>query len=143
VSTANANITGSATYNVDGTYTQTATTTATVRLFYPQSCLTSGGVTLTCEQLNQAVQANPTPGVTLNCTGTSDCSCTETISGQTSTESGTYTTTTDGLLTQTPTSGTASTSDYCVKGNTMTQSPHPGSYGMGVAVSGTIALTKN
>ncbi len=145
VNTSNATITGNATYNADGTYTQTGTTNGTIRVSYPQSCLTMNGVTITCDQINQAVQANPTAGVTLTCTGsgTSGCSCTETIAGQTSSESGTYTTTSSGLLTQTPTGGSVSTSDYCVKGTMMTQSPHPGSYGMGAAVSGTITLTKS
>ena len=78
--------------------------------------------------------------MTLNCTGSSSCTCTETIASQTSSETGTYTTTAAGLLTDTPTGGTASQTDYCVKGTTMTQSPHAGSTMMGVNLSGTITL---
>lgn len=136
-------ITGSITYNADGTYASTSTVSGTIHVTLPPSCLTSNGVTLTCNQINQLFQSNPTPGVTLNCTGSTSCDCRETLSAQTSSETGTYTTTAAGLLTDTPTGGTASETDYCVKGTTMTQSPHAGSAMMGQTVSGTITLTKN
>jgi len=136
-------ITGTITYNADGTYTSSSTLSGSFSVSLPSSCLTSNGVTATCDQLNQAFQSSPTPGVTLHCTGSSSCSCTETIANQTSSETGTYTTTAAGLLTDTPTGGTADQTDYCVKGTTMTQSPHAGSAMMGQAVSGTITLTKN
>lgn len=136
-------ITGSVTYNADGTYSSTSTVGGSVYVTLPTSCLMSNGITLTCDQLNQAAQANPTPGLTLHCTGSSSCACTETIANQTSSETGTYTTTAAGLLTDTPTGGTVGQTDYCVKGTTMTQSPHAGSAMMGQNVSGTITLTKN
>jgi hypothetical protein len=136
-------ITGSITYNADGTYSSTSTVGGSIYVTLPPSCLTSNGVTLTCDQLNQAAQSNPTPGLTLHCTGSSSCGCTETLANQTSSETGTYTTTAAGLLTDTPTGGTVGQSDYCVKGTTMTQSPHAGSTMMGQTVSGTITLTKN
>jgi hypothetical protein len=138
----NLTITGNITYNADGTYSSTTTASGSVNVNLPASCLTTNGVTLTCEQLNQAFQSNPTPGVTLNCTGTSSCACTETLASQTSSEAGTYTTTAAGLLTDTPTGGTVSQTDYCVKGTTMTQSPHAGSTMMGPTINGTITLTK-
>ena len=136
-------ITGSVTYNADGTYSSTSTVGGSIYVTLPPSCLTSNGVTITCNQLNQVSQSNPTSGLTLNCTGTSTCACTETLASQTSSETGTYTTTAAGLLTDTPTGGTAGQTDYCVKGTTMTQSPHAGSTMMGQTVSGTITLTKN
>lgn len=135
-------IRGTITYNADGSYTSTATASGSITVNLPQSCLTYNGVTLTCAQVTKAAQANPTAGVTLNCMGTSSCTCVETISAQTSTETGTYTTTTAGVLTQTPSGGTAAQDDYCVKGTTMTLSPHAGSTTMGMA-SGTITLTKS
>ena len=56
---------------------------------------------------------------------------------------GSYTTTAAGVLTDTPMGGgAASPSDYCVKGKTLTVSPHAGSAMMGQTVSGTITLTK-
>ena len=136
-------ITGSGSYNADGTYSSTSTINGSIYVTLPPSCLVSNGVTITCDQLNQVFQSNPTPGLTLNCTGSSSCSCTETVASQTSSETGTYTTTAAGLLTETPTGGTASQTDYCVKGTTMTQSPHADSAMMGQNVSGTITLTKN
>jgi len=138
----NLTISGSITYNADGTYSSTSTVSGSVSVTLPPSCLTTNGVTLTCAQLNQLFQSNPTAGVTLNCTGTSSCACTETLASQTSSETGTYTTTAAGLLTNTPTGGTVSQTDYCVKGTTMTQSPHAGSAMMGQTIAGTITLTK-
>jgi hypothetical protein len=138
------NVTGTVTYNADGTYTSTSTLSGTISVNLPQSCLTTNGVTVTCDQLNQVFQSNPTPGLTLSCTGSTGCTCTETLANQTSNETGTYTTTAAGLLTETPAGGTASLNDYCVKGTTMTQSPHSESgMMMGQSVSGTITLTKN
>jgi hypothetical protein len=143
VSSSNVRVSGSVTYNADGTYTSTGTTSGFITVNIPQSCLTINGVTVTCAQITQASQANPTAGVTLNCSGTSGCTCTESIADQTSDETGTYTTTAAGVLTQTPTSGTASSDDYCVKGTTMTLSPHADSTMMTQIASGTITLTKN
>ena len=60
-------ITGSITYNADGTYSSTSTVSGSIEVTLPPSCLTMNGVTLTCDQLNQLSQANPTAGVTLNC----------------------------------------------------------------------------
>jgi hypothetical protein len=141
-SASNLTIDGSFTYNADGSYTSTASVSGSVRVSLPQSCLTSNGVTITCDQVNQALQNDPTAGVTLSCTGSLSCTCTETISNETSTETGTYTTAA-GVVTQTPAGGTASESDYCVKGTTMTQSPHASSTMMGEVESGTITLAKN
>ncbi len=141
--TSNLHVSGTITYNADGTYTSNATASGSITVTVPASCLTSNGVTVTCAQLNQQAQANPTAGVTVNCTGTSSCNCVETIAAQTSTETGTYVTTTAGVLTQTPSGGTASQDDYCVKGTTMTLSPHAGSTMMGTVESGTITLTKS
>ena len=136
-------ITGGVTYNADGTYSLTSTIGGSLYVTLPPSCLISNGVTVTCDELNQEFQSNPTPGLTITCTGSSSCFCTEIISNQASSETGTYTTTAAGLLTDTPTGGTADQTDYCVKGTTMTQSPHAGSTMMGQTVSGTITLTKN
>jgi hypothetical protein len=133
-------ISGSVTYNADGTYSSSSTISGTATVNLPQSCLTYNGVTLTCAQLTQASQSS---GVTLNCTGNSGCTCVETLPSQSSTETGTYTTTAAGVLTQTPTGGTAEQDDYCVKGSTLTLSPAAGSTMMGQTASGTITLTKN
>jgi hypothetical protein len=80
----------------------------------------------------------------ITCTGSSTCTCKAVLSNVTSTITGTYTTTAAGLLTDTPMGGgTTSPSDYCVKGKTLTLSPHAGAAMMGQSVSGTITLTKS
>lgn len=144
VSTSNFTIAGSVVYKADLTYSATSTMSGSATVHLPASCLTSGAVTLTCDQLNQLIAAKPQAGVTVHCAGTSDCTCMETLTNAPSSASGTYTTTAAGLLTETSSSdGTSDQSDFCVKGTTLTESPHPGSSMMGESVSGTITLTKS
>jgi len=55
----------------------------------------------------------------------------------------TYSTTAAGVLTETATGGTPNDSDYCIKGTTLSLSPHAGSSMAGQgSTSGTITLTK-
>lgn len=138
----NLSIRGTITYNADGTYSSTGTVGGSVSVYLPASCLTSNGVTITCDQLNQQFASNPTAGVTITCSGSSGCTCVETIANEQTNETGTYATAT-GVVTQTAADGTSSQADYCVKGATMTQSPHAGSTMMGTAESGTLTLSKN
>jgi hypothetical protein len=120
-------VTGEITYNADLTYTQDGTTTGSVSVSLPAACLTTNGVTLTCSQLNQALMAAmPSAGSTSCVAAGSGCTCTVALSAQPTTEAGTYTTTAAGLLTTIPTGGTASSDDYCIKGTTLTESPHAG-----------------
>lgn len=143
VSASHVTIIGSTTYDADMTYTQTGKLNGMATVVFPASCLTLQGLTLTCDQLNQTFQMNPTPGISIHCTGSSSCSCDETLSDFDSSEAGTYTTTPAGVLTETPTGGTATVSDYCAKGTTLTESPHSGSAMMGQPLSGTITFTKS
>jgi hypothetical protein len=135
-------VTGSGTYAADMTYTGTTTLTGNVVVTVPASCLMQQGITLTCAQLQQALQADmdTTEFSSVTCAGSGGCSCTMVMVPQTSSGSGTYTTTGAGLLTEMETGGDTSQSDYCVKGTTLTVSPRamPGMTG----VSGTITLTK-
>jgi hypothetical protein len=137
------NVRGTITYNADGTYSVNATIGGTVNVYLPASCLTTNGVTVTCDQLNQEFASNPTAGITVICSGSSGCTCVETVADQPSSETGTYTTTSAGVVTTTAADGTASQADYCVKGTKMTQSPHAGSTMMGAVESGTLTLTKS
>jgi hypothetical protein len=139
----NFTVAGSVVYRADLTYTATTTMSGTATVHVPASCLTVGAVTVTCEQLNQAIAAQAKPGLTVHCVGTSDCTCTETLTNAPSNASGTYTTTAAGLLTETESGQSPDASDFCVKGTTLTLSPHNGSSMMGQAVSGTITLTKS
>jgi hypothetical protein len=140
VRTSDVSVKGSMTFNADLTYTSTATLMGKAVITLPASCLTGPGGTVTCAQLNALFALDPsTAGVT--CVGTSSCTCTGPLSDAPSNETGTYTTTAAGILTQTATGGTPEESAYCVKGTTLTDSPSGASTMMGQE-SGTITLTK-
>ena len=113
-------VSGSASFNADLTYTTTGTTSISVQETIPVSCLTSGGVTVTCEQLDQQLQqdiaANPSSLQTGHCTGSSSCTCTITSGPQTTSGTGTYTTS-GTTLTITESDGSISSNGYCVQGN--------------------------
>ena len=140
----NLKATGSVAYKADLTYAATTSLSGSVTVHLPASCLSAGAAgTLTCDQLNQTFAANPVAGISFHCTGTSDCSCVETLTNVSSNTTGTYTTTAAGVVTETSSSGSTDESDFCVKGNTLTISPHAGSTMMGQSVSGTVTLTKS
>jgi hypothetical protein len=135
-------VTGSVSYAADLTYTSNTTVSGTVVVTLPASCLMQQGITLSCAQLQQGLQAAATDAgfSSATCTGSSGCTCKLALAPQASTTSGTYTTTAAGLLTETETGGDASQSDYCVKGTALTVSPHTMA-GMD-GLSGTITLAK-
>ncbi len=109
-------VSGTASFNADMTYSMTETLTASASETIPASCLMMNGITLTCQQLDQAIQQlvaeNPDVYQSAHCVGSSACTCSFTVAPQTMTESGTYTT-----------SGTTLTlsggggGEYCVQGN--------------------------
>ncbi len=142
----NLRATGNATYGADLTYTSNATLTYDAAITQPKSCLTVQNITLTCDQLQQSVEARlaMTPFTSVSCKATANggCACTFSGASQTISDAGTYTTTGAGLLTQTPTSDPPDESDYCVKGSTLTLSPHADTSMMGPSISGTITFTK-
>ena len=124
--TANASgvkVTGSGSFNADLTYSTTETLTASFSETIPASCLTttSNGITitLTCAQLDQAiqqlVQQDPTTIQSAHCAGANSCTCSFTLAGQTTTEMGTYTTL-GTTITMTSSTGTVTTDSYCVQG---------------------------
>src|SRR5258708_39503333 len=124
------------------TYTVNSILSGSETLMLPLSCVTKMGATTTCDQLNTTLMRS-TSNQSVTCTGSSTCTCKVVFSNATSMTTGTYTATAAGLLTDTPMGGgTASPSDYCVKGKTLTLSPHAGAAMMGQTVSGTITLTK-
>lgn len=132
---------GTVTYAADMTYTTDFKISGTFSVNWPAACLMQKGITLTCAQLTQAIQSRPmmmgdTSG---SCSSASDggCTCKLSLTNEPSGESGTYTTTGSGLLTQTPTAGNADTEAYCVKGSTLTLSPNGDANG-----TGTLTLTK-
>jgi hypothetical protein len=143
VTSSHLQVTGTLTYNADMTYTSSGTLSGSVVAMIPASCLVFGGLTVTCAQINQVFPNDPTSGLTVSCTGSSSCTCTETFTNAASAESGTFTTTAAGLLTTTSSDGSVGESDYCLKGTTLIESPHAGSTTMGQSASGSITLTKN
>jgi hypothetical protein len=114
------NVSGSASFNADLTYTVTQSASFTAQETIPASCLTSGGLTLTCAQLDQQLQQqiamDPSTFQSARCSGSSSCTCTFTIAPQTSTDTGTYTTS-GTTLSITSSDGSTSSNGYCVQGN--------------------------
>jgi hypothetical protein len=113
-------VSGSASFNADLTYTMTTTVAISARETIPASCLMMNGITLTCAQLDQAIQQviamNPTVYQSARCAGSSSCTCTFTLAPMTQTEAGTYTTS-GTTMTTTASGGTSSSDEYCVQGN--------------------------
>ncbi len=134
---------GSITYGGDMTYNSSVTVDLSVTLLVPGSCLMRDGITLTCAQVEQGLKADADLGsATCSAVGP-DCSCTLVSAPEVQMESGTYTTTASGTLTQRRASGTEDdASDFCVKGSTLTLSPHDSSMMGSPAVSGSVVLTK-
>jgi hypothetical protein len=114
------NVSGSASFNADMTYSVTETVSITASETIPTSCLTTSGITVTCAQLDQAIQmlVAQSPGTyqSAHCSGASACTCTFTLAPQTMSEAGTYTTS-GTTLTTTDSTGSSSSSEYCAQGN--------------------------
>jgi hypothetical protein len=127
---------GTVTYGADKTYQSNVTVTGKVVIKMPASCLTQQGVTVTCAQLQTALQSSDEGYESVSCTGSSDCSCTMQLAPETEMQSGTYSTA-GGKLTMTS-GGSPEDNDYCVAGNKLTLSPADASS----AVKGSIVMTK-
>ena len=113
-------VSGSGSFNADMTYSVMETISASVSEAIPASCLMMSGITLTCAQLDQAIQTlltqNPGTYQSAHCSGSSSCTCSFVLAAQTTTETGTYTTS-GTTITTTDSTGTSSSSSYCVQGN--------------------------
>jgi hypothetical protein len=112
----------------DGTFTQTTNSlSVSMQEKFPAACLKFGSVTMTCAQLDQAMQqqASVTDGglPSLRCVDAGDggCMCSGTMTSQNGSVTGTYTVS-QGILTRV--SGTATyQSDYCVRGTNLSEIP--------------------
>lgn len=112
------NASGTATFNTDGTYSTSTTASASVTLTIPNSCLSQGGITISCGTIGSTL-ANPDAGTSGSCTTNgSNCDCTVASSPMSSSSAGMYTTS-GTTITTTPTGSTASSNGYCVQGNTL------------------------
>lgn len=114
------NVSGNSSFNADMTYSVNETIAVSASETIPASCLSMSGITLTCAQLDQAIQMllteNPGTYQSAHCSGSSSCTCTFTLAPQTTSESGTYTTS-GTTITTTDSTGATSSSEYCVQGS--------------------------
>jgi hypothetical protein len=114
VSSVNASVSGSATFDASMVYSVTQNVTAAVVWNVPASCVAGG----TCADFADTFQSQLAAGVTFTCTGSSDCSCTESVVGST-TDNGTYSTTGSVLAINSAVSGSTTTGGYCIQGSTL------------------------
>lgn len=130
---------GTVSYNGDKTYQSNVTITGSTLVTVPAACLTQRGVTLTCSQLQQALEASSADGgyQSVACSGSGSCSCTMKLVPAVQATRGTYSTS-GGTLTQTAAGGTPDDSSYCVKGNALTLSPSSSAS----SVTGSVVLGK-
>jgi hypothetical protein len=120
------NDSGTISFNADGTYQASLDISASETVTLPMSCLTAGGVTLTCDQFAMALVtsvqssnggASPLAGT---CTTVgSDCHCTVTVNLHAPTVTGTYTVSGTSFMSMPAGSTTPGEAAYCVQGNTL------------------------
>jgi hypothetical protein len=108
---------GTSTFNADKTFTSDVTETASETVVLPTSCLTTGGMTVSCQTLGQVLSSavmSDAGTTTVSCnTSGSNCNCD--LSGTIRTMSmGTYTTSGNSITTTS--NGNMGTSEYCVSG---------------------------
>jgi hypothetical protein len=112
------NVSGSITFNDDGTFVTDANTTIVETLSIPATCLVDAGATETCQQLqnafNQPTEAGPPPAVTSCTSAMGGCSCqlTDTLMG--GGQKASYSTLKSRIAL-----GGAPPAQYCVQGNTL------------------------
>ena len=109
-------ISGTLTFNSDGTYTETVTTTESTVLSVGMNCTSDGG-TVSCGQLGMT--ESTAVGAAVSCVANGpNCDCDLPSSTTSSSGSGMYSTSGTSLTT-TPASGTTSTVQYCVQGTAL------------------------
>ncbi len=111
---------GTVTFDSNMTYAFSASESASDTITVPMSCLSTGKVTVTCDDLTTVVNGVfSDAGTTCTASG-SNCNCDVTVSGLTDEETGTYTLSGNTFST-TPSTSTATGggAGYCVQGNTL------------------------
>jgi hypothetical protein len=134
-------VTGTFDYRADGTLTASMTMSGSTRITYPAACLTYGGITITCDQLNQAMQLGGASMADAGITGYScvaaaagACACTAQMATQTLSGTGAYAVS-GSVLTQATGGGSPGQVDFCVQGTRMTQTPRVTGGDAGVSFS--------
>jgi hypothetical protein len=132
-------LTGTVTYNADGTYGSALTGASTIHEHYESGCAPFG---LTCAQLGQSVLPAIDAGTVISASCSMDaaggCSCDSVTPLTTTNTVGTYSTS-GGTLTSTH-DGMTSTSSYCVQGGILQEAVAPADGGL--TSVGAIVLTK-
>jgi len=125
-------LSGTATYNTDGTYSSADTVSALVHEHFPSGCMPFG---FTCAQLEQMAMDAGTGNCSTDTQG--GCNCDAVTPVTSSSATGTYSAS-GGTLT-TMHDGTTSLASYCVEGNLLYQSleeqPDGGTTAIGIVVS--------
>jgi hypothetical protein len=135
-------MTGQVTFGADKSYQSEVTIAGTIVETFPASCLSRGGIQLTCAQLDQALKASA--GATFKaagCTGTAGCTCTFTVDPRPSRASGTWATA-GTALTLTPSGRPPGRPlPYCVSGSEVTIQSMSAAV-MGAMDTSTMVLTR-
>ena len=135
---------GTITFGADMTYSSAMGMSGSMTLTYSARCLTFNGVTLTCDQLNQAAALDADGGVrALHCTQAGDgCSCTTALQFTPQTVRGTYQT--QGTSLTMSGNGTTQPLGYCVQGDQLTwiQDASVSDAGVQATSSGSVVLEK-
>jgi hypothetical protein len=134
ISGSDIDMSGTVVYAADGTYQTNTTTSGSLTINVPASCLEQQGITLTCAQVQQALESNASTG-SISCSGSNGCSCVAQLTPQIQAASGTYTTS-GSTVTHQSSTGESDSNTYCVKGNTATLSSDSST------AVGTVTLTK-
>jgi hypothetical protein len=142
---ASATVSGTSSFRTDLSYDLSWSFTGSETVSFPASCLTQSGVTVTCDQLNQAVAAGGAPAGLdgLHCTNGNGggCNCNVNLPGQTMIETGTYVTSA-GTVTTTPAGSTGDPRGYCVQGSRLDMTPPPGMMDPGLTSTGDITFMR-
>lgn len=114
---------GTIAFNADMTYKVSLTESASETATAPTSCLSTGGIPVSCDEFAKVV-AEVTPadaGASTTCTASgSTCSCHVDLSGLAVHEMGTYSLSGNTISsTPSPSTGMSSAAGYCVQGNTL------------------------
>jgi hypothetical protein len=111
-------VSGSLLLGSDATYALSTDLSGSVDVLVPASCLSSSSCAMVSANLQAEIAAGLHPSVVSgSCSGSPDCVCHEVFSLPQA-EQGTYATS-GNFLTFAATDGTTTTSQYCVRGNTL------------------------
>ncbi len=120
---------GTFTFNADMTYSATVTVSSSETATVPLSCLSSGGVSGTCDDFamvfNSGIFGDAGTSSATCTTAGSNCDCNVLLSLEPATATGTYSVSGNSLTTMS--AGGVGSGSYCVQGNTLSILSNPDS----------------